>query len=216
MESKSNMDVESLQKKDAHGRCLDRCLVFSVVVLFLGLAAVAAGGVLMVNNLQSKMQTQQAQPPLEMSKLVGSAYVNIFKMQNFAYLEDTSSLLQNRTLTFHKNNVGSSFVFNPVQHHLTVKESGSYFMYLELNLTCTTPSQTGLIRVQVSDILSCDVHLSHSTCSQHQPTAHRCWAVRPLGTNASLLFDMSLPHGLHSKWGLQLHGVSFGMFLVGQ
>lgn len=225
MASKSEtMDVESLQKSARRGRCLDCCLVLSVIVLFAGLAALAAAGVMVVHNLQSKLQ-QRAHPEFQMSKVIGSAPDNMFKMQNFAYLEATSSELKNHTMPLMPvsfrdlKSVGSNYVFNPVQHSLQVKKTGSYFVYVELNVSCVGGCQSpgeSLLRVQVSDKLRCDVHLHPPPSPQPspQPQQRKCWTVMTLIENTSLLSQMSLPHGLLSPWKLELRGSGVGVFLV--
>lgn len=227
MASKSEtMDMESQQKKGARrGRWLDSCLVLSVIVLFAGLTSLAVAGVLVVRDLQSKLQHQRAHPEFKTSKVIGSAPDSTFKMLNFAYLEYSSSVLKNHTMPLHEvsylaeKSVGSNYEFNSVQHTLKVKQKGSYFVYVELNVTCVGSCNPGHFRVQLSasesnsDTLHCDVHLSAQ--DTQQPQQKKCWTVTTLKENTTLLSQMSLPQGPLPHWKLVLRGSGFGMFLVG-
>lgn len=235
MASKSEtVDVESLQRRGARrGQCLDGCLVFSVLVLFAGLASVTAAGLMVVRDLQSQLNDRpQPEYKPEMLKVEEGAPDRTFKMQNFAYLEAASSKLNNHTMMWSKvsflngKSVGSNYVFDPVQHWLQVKQAGVYFLYMNLNLTCVGRCQKSHIRIHGSDSqgfdkLRCDVHLPNLTSTQ--PQQKKCWTVTSLEANTTLQFKMSLPDGPLHGWKLELEheksiggGSGFGIFLVGQ
>ncbi|CAL9700568.1 unnamed protein product [Knipowitschia caucasica] len=219
-----DMDVES-QQRAPRGRCLDCCLLVSVLVLFAGVAGVAGVGFLMIHDLQRMMNLRPPpdhplQPQLPQAAMNrGDAPERFFKMQNFAYLEATSSELKNHTMPLDvvsfldAESVGSNFEWNPVDHSLRAKQGGSYFLYVELNVTCGWTCAAGVFRVQVGNSLSCTVDLPHSSSSE--PVLRRCWTVSALATDSKLLLKMSLPHGPLPSWRLELRGSGVGMFLVG-
>lgn len=233
MASKSEVvDIESVQKRSARrGRCLDGFLVFSVIVLFAGLASLASAGFLVVQNIQSQLKHLQPQFEPETSKQTGAQPEPTYKMENFAYLEATQSELNNHTMKWSgvtvlsRKPVGTNFVFNRVQHWLQVREAGVYFLYLNLNLTCGGRCEPGHFRItaadgQGSDKLRCDVNLPQ--CTSEQPQQRKCWTVTTLEANTTLQFKMSLPHGRLSHWRLELEhedsrggGSGFGLFMVG-
>lgn len=71
------VDVESLEKRDARrGRCLDRCLVLSVIVLFAAVTALAVAGILVFQELR-------LHPKSEMSKVTSDARENTFKVNTY-------------------------------------------------------------------------------------------------------------------------------------
>ncbi|KAJ0050532.1 hypothetical protein NL108_003772 [Boleophthalmus pectinirostris] len=218
MAPNDTMDAESLQKEGPRrGRCLDCCLVISVIVLFTGMATLAVLGVLVVQDLEHKLMPSSL-PEFMMEKVTGDAPDNIIKMKNFAYLEATLSELKNHTMPLEyvsflsRTSVGSNFEFHPVHHSLTVKQDGIYFMYVELNVTCLYRCRPGLFTVQVSDKLSCEVKLPNSSDSHN--VQKKCWTVKPVSKDTHLLTDMFLPHGPLHHWKLELRGSGVGLFLV--
>lgn len=207
--------MESLEKRDARrGRCLDRCLVLSVIVLFAAVTALAVAGILVFQELR-------LHPKSEMSKVTSDARENTFKNQNFAYLEANSGHLMTRTMEWSAvsyrdgTSVGSNYVFDPKQHSLRVIQAGNYFMYLELNVTCHHRCEAGHFTVHLSDKLSCKVQLPANIST---PVNTNCWAVSWLSADTYLLSQMdvaSVPIGQSIKgWKLALRGSGFGMFLV--
>ncbi|XP_055081285.1 uncharacterized protein LOC129456657 [Periophthalmus magnuspinnatus] len=210
-------DIESLQKGDARrGRGLDFCLVLSVIVLFTGLVALAVAGVLVIHDLQSQLQHKRVQsvPPVpEAAHVVVDAPGKSLKMQS-VYLGATSYELNNKTMTLDPQSerpLGSNFEFNPVRHTLSVKH-GTYFLYMEVNVTCLSRCQSGVFTIRVSDKLSCEMKLPNSTDSQ--PIQRKCWTVTSLSKKTELLAQMTLPHGPLPHWRLELRGSGFGLFLV--
>ncbi|XP_034752483.1 uncharacterized protein LOC117959437 [Etheostoma cragini] len=213
------MDTESLQTSGRRrGSCLDVFLVGSIILLFVTVVAVAAGGVMVVMELRSELQSKCARPPVEFetSKLSGITPDPAYKMQNFAYLEAGSSKLENSTMHWAAVNygtgrsVGSNFLFNEKQHWLKAEKDGTYFIYIELNLSCTYDCNAGILRVKVGDKLTCEVELP--AVADSTPVSKKCWTVSQLN-GQKLLTEMIVPTGLQN-WKLELSGSKFGMFLV--
>ncbi|XP_056264276.1 uncharacterized protein LOC130189488 [Pseudoliparis swirei] len=210
------MDVESLRRSGRRrGRCLDACLVLSVMVLFVAVTAGAAGGVMVVMELRSKLERPSF--VMEASKLSGDVPEHTYKMQNFVYLEAASSELRTSTMRWAPvlfaahSSVGSNYVFDAEQHSLKAERAGTYFMYIDLNLTCTYRCSAGLLSVRVSDQLTCEVQLPEVTDST--PVSRKCWTVSRLEGH-KLLTQMTVPKEGLENWRLELSGSGFGMFLV--
>ncbi|XP_030001153.1 uncharacterized protein LOC115426733 [Sphaeramia orbicularis] len=211
------MDVESLQKSGRRrGHCLDTCLVISVVVLFVSVAAVGAGVVLAVRDLQSKV-APPARYPFAAPLSTEPTDSPVYKMQNFAYLEASSSELQSSTMKWRVidygagDSLGSNFLFDSAQNSLKVKREGIYFMYVNLNFTCSYRCKAGVLSVDLDDKLTCKVELPE--VSNSKPVTKKCWTVSWMDTVGSVLPQMTVPEGLEN-WKLELRGSGFGMFLV--
>lgn len=211
------MDVESHQKSGRRGCCLDVFLVVSIIFLFVAVTAGAAGGVMVVMELRSKLESQRPSFVLETSKLSADATDPTNKMQNVVYLEYTSSELNSSTMKWAPVNfadvssVGSNFVFNAEQHSLKAERAGTYFMYVSLNLTCTHVCDEGLLIVHVGDMLTCEVPLPKVADST--PVSRKCWTVSQL-EGQTLVAKMTVPKEGLRNWKLELRGSGFGMFLV--
>lgn len=106
--------------------------------------------------------------------------------------------------------VGSNFLFNKVQHSLRPKREGMYFMYLNLNLSCTHTCNAGLLAVHLGDKLTCGVHLPAN--STH--VSRKCWTVSWMDGELELLAQMVVPKEGLTDWKLESTGSSVGMFLV--
>lgn len=105
--------------------------------------------------------------------------------------------------------VGSNFVFDSKQHSLKPVQNGTYFMYVELNLTCTYKCNAGVLTVKVGNELTCKVELPAGT----SPVSRKCWTVAPLN-NQGLLTQMTVPQEGFKDWKLELEGSGFGIFLI--
>lgn len=76
------MDIESLQKSDRRrGSCLDVFLVVSIISLFVSVAAVIAGGVMVVRDLQSKVDSSRKPLEFESSKSRGDTPSQEYKVK---------------------------------------------------------------------------------------------------------------------------------------
>lgn len=109
--------------------------------------------------------------------------------------------------------VGNNFKFDPVKHMLKPEQDGMYFMYVELNFTCTFTCSASLIRVNVADKLTCEVQLPAVTDST--PVTKKCWTVSSINKNSEgLVSHLTVPQQLQD-WKLEALGSGLGMFLVG-
>ncbi|XP_042341577.1 uncharacterized protein LOC121942441 [Plectropomus leopardus] len=214
------MDIESLQKSGRRRRnCLDVFLVVSVIILFVAVTAVAAGGVMVVMELRSKLEPPR--PPFEFqtSELTGDNPNPTYKMENFAYLEATSCQLKTSTMEWAPvhygagNSVGSNFVFDQEQHSLMPVREGTYFIYVELNLTCTSTCNAGVLSIRVADDmadkLTCEVDLPAHT----RHVSRKCWTVSQLD-GQKLIAQLSVPNEGLQNWKLEMSGSGLGMFHV--
>ncbi|XP_057698625.1 uncharacterized protein LOC130919960 [Corythoichthys intestinalis] len=209
-----DMEIGQHEKRDHNRgrvRCLDAFMVASIVALFAALGVLAAVCVPPVMELQSKVNTG-----LQEYK-VGTEEPSVpTQRQNFAYLEASSSELGNATFKWepvyysNRTTVGSNFLFDNDQHWLQPLRTGSYFIYLNLNLTCTYRCSSGLLSVRVGDILSCQVKL-HAKSKQE---SKNCWTVHRLESEKQLLTQMSVDEGGLKDWKLELYGSNLGVFRV--
>ncbi|XP_008286754.1 uncharacterized protein LOC103362231 [Stegastes partitus] len=210
-------DVESLQESGRRrGSCLDIFLVVSVLSLFVTLAALTAGGLMVVMELRSDLKTMRKIPevagPL---KLEGGPPSPTNKTQNYAYLEPTSVKLRNSTMSWaHVNHgtwtsVGRNFEFDQRQHSLKPKQEGNYFMYVDLSIECVFQCKTGLLRVSIGDKFTCEVELPANSA----PVSRKCWTVSWLG-DEKLSAQMTVSEGGLENWKLVLPKSGFGVFLV--
>ncbi|XP_053182870.1 uncharacterized protein LOC128366209 [Scomber japonicus] len=215
----TDMDTESLQKRERRrGSCLDVFLVVSIIFLFAAVVTVAAGGVMIMMELRSKVDSSSPSSESMTSTLTGDTPSPAYKMQNYAYLEATSSVLKNYTMSFAAvkyglgQSVGSNFVFDSNKQSLQVKRTGTYFMYIDLKLTCTSTCNTGLLRVRLDkDLLTCEVELS---AEDPTPKSRKCWTVSQIHENTPLLAQMEIPKEGLKNWKLELNSSKFGVFLV--
>ncbi|XP_062244631.1 uncharacterized protein LOC133954289 isoform X2 [Platichthys flesus] len=122
------MDVESLQKSGRpRSSCLNVCLVASVIILFVAVAAVAAGVVVVQMNPGSR-RLEIPNFNTEAVKSTGQAPYPESKMQKFAYLRAKSSVLENGPMQWApvyygpSVSVGSNFQFVQEQQSLKPKQ----------------------------------------------------------------------------------------------
>uniref|UniRef100_UPI0037E84603 uncharacterized protein n=1 Tax=Semicossyphus pulcher TaxID=241346 RepID=UPI0037E84603 len=212
------MDAESLQKSDRRrSRCLDVFLVVSIIFLFVALTAVAAGGVITVRELRSKLDSTR--PPVQFETLKQSEDTPdpAYKMQNFVYLEMTSSKLETSTVPLAQvfygasTSVGSNFMFDQKQNSLTPLKAGTYFLYIDLNITCNHNCSKGVLTVSVDDKLTCEVKLPD--LADITPVTRKCWTVMRLD-GQKLFTQMTVPKAGLKNWQLELKGSGIGMFHV--
>lgn len=211
-----DVDVEALQERSPQrGRCLDNFLVMSISFLFVATTALAVGGAMVVMELRANMKSLGSPPSVEThQKLTGDASSPVYKMEKFAYIRAKNSKLENSTMQWANishgagTSLGSNFVFDSVQHSLKPVQDGTYFMYVELNLTCTSICNAGVLTVKVGDELTCKVELPAGIL----PVSRKCWTVTRL-RNQRLLTQMTVQKGLED-WKLELGGSGFGIFLI--
>lgn len=107
--------------------------------------------------------------------------------------------------------VGSNFVFDEEQRSLTPNTAGMYFIYIDLNFTCTYSCTSGLLSVKLDDKLTCEVNLP--SVADSTPVTKKCWAVRRL-ERQRLFTQMTVPKGGLDNWKLTLKGSGLGMMLM--
>lgn len=212
------MDEESLQKSGSRrGRCLDTFLVVSIIFLSVAVIALAAGGVICVMKLTSELnsRTPAYQGPTDST----ADNYQTYKMQNFAYLRAVESKLKTGNMALEAfsygdgMSVGSNFEFNPIQYSLKIKKEGTYFIYTDLNFTCTNICPKGVVTVSVSDKLTCEVELPERSEPSATPVSKRCWTVARIEPE-KLHTQMTVPETGFSNWLLELKGSGLGVFLV--
>lgn len=110
--------------------------------------------------------------------------------------------------------IGSHYRFNANHQTLTMLKDGTYFLYIELNVTCPGVScSNGSLSVTFEDNtqhepLSCTLHLK-----TNEPSAKKCWTVIPHIQSENRL--MARMHARVSPgWKLELNRSGFGIFLV--
>ncbi|KAM4604423.1 uncharacterized protein ACJ7VT_018942 [Polymixia lowei] len=211
------MDTESLQTRGRrHGRCLDAFFVVSIIFLFVAVGAVAACGIMVVMELKVEVDGMRRVKSPE--NRIGGTSVTAYKMQNFVYLRAGSSQLMNTTMKWSPVNhgegtsIGNIFTFNSVHHSLQPTRAGNYFMYIELNLTCTYHCNAGLLTVRLGDQLTCSVKLHES--QDTTPVSKKCWTVAQMDGKERLVTKMTVPQGGLDNWTLDKNRSGQGMFLV--
>ncbi|KAF4075507.1 hypothetical protein AMELA_G00235200 [Ameiurus melas] len=221
----SSTDVESLQPGPRRrGSCMDTFLLVSVLTLFLMVLSGAALGFWIVKDLRAEMHGVHTAPePFRSAmNMTLRGLPNAYKMENFAYLRAISSPVKNGTMLWepivyrNSTTMGSRYKFNSEHGALRMEKGGTYFMYTQLNLTCTWRCGGGSLSVTFEDNqgkehLSCTLHLPDTTSI---PVVEKCWTViHHLEPNSRLIAKMHAtvpPRG----WSLDLNHSGFGMFLV--
>ncbi|XP_036950224.1 uncharacterized protein LOC119017562 [Acanthopagrus latus] len=211
------MDVESLQKSGRRrSGCLDAFVIASITFLFVAVAAVAVVGTMAVMELRSKLDSPTQFKQVGTLHPTGDSPSSGYKMQNFVYLQAASGKVTNFTMPWARvdygagDSVGSNFVFDSDQHSLKPRKAGSYFIYIDLNLTCTFRCKAGLLRVMVGDKLTCEVELPEK--ADEIPVSKKCWTVS-LVQDQGLVTKMTVPEGLQN-WRLEMNSSGLGMFHV--
>lgn len=107
------------------------------------------------------------------------------------------------------DSIGNKFIFKHDQNSLNPRQMGTYFMYIEVNLTCTFNCTAGVLKLHVGDKLTCNVNLPAHTRS----VSEKCFTVTPLDTK-ELVTQMVVPKHELENWKLEMTGSGLGMFLV--
>ncbi|KAG7265112.1 hypothetical protein CRUP_020069 [Coryphaenoides rupestris] len=141
-------------------------------------------------------------------------------MQNFAYLEAKTSALGNGPMEWSPvsygagGSVGSNFVFHAEQRALELKRDGSYFLYVDLQLICTTECDaTGPVTVSIGKDFTCTVELPKRSGSSG-PLSHKCWEVVRMTAGTRLIATMTVPESSPKQWMLDVKKSGQGIFLV--
>ncbi|XP_017281114.1 uncharacterized protein LOC108241475 [Kryptolebias marmoratus] len=209
-------DVESLQKSEhRRGSCVNIFLFMSIFVLFLSVTALAVCGVMVVRELRSEVRKSFRLSEFgTVEKLQGTQGPPTFKMQNFAYVEATSCEVKDGMMKWspvtygERSSIGSNFAFDDVQQSLSPRQMGTYFIYIEVNLTCTSTCSAGEIKLKVGSKLTCDVELP----AHERSVTKKCWTVSQLDTEG--LVTRMVTSGNLENWKLEMTGSGLGMFLI--
>lgn len=125
--------------------------------------------------------------------------------------------LENTTMVWAKvfqgegSSVGRNFLFDSDQQSMMPSRAGTYFIFINLNLTCTHRCSAGLLTVHVGNKITCNVHLPE--LADTTPVSKKCWTVSRIGSE-KLVSVMTVPKEGLNDWKLELTGSGFGMFLV--
>lgn len=130
----------------------------------------------------------------------------------FVFLPPPAGLLENSTMEYSSKSVGSNFIFNSEEHSLQPLRSGTYFLYLYLNVSCPNICKAGLLTVQVGNKLSCQVELPEVADST--PVNKKCWAVSKIEKEDILFTQITSSEERPVSWQLSSNGLGFGIFLV--
>lgn len=112
--------------------------------------------------------------------------------------------------------VGSLYAYDETQKVLNVNESGSYFLYVQLSLSCKGTCKSGQFTVSFYSLqnrkeLTCTVSLPET---RDEPVSRTCWRVVTFLENRNRLMAKSELKGNLDNWALQMNDSGFGMFLV--
>lgn len=114
--------------------------------------------------------------------------------------------------------VGSLYTYDKNQRVLNVKESGSYFLYVQLSLSCRGICKPGHFTVSFYNTnikeLTCTVSLPDVYGDKNEPVSRTCWSVVTFLENGNRLMAKSEYNETQGDWTLQLNDSGFGMFLV--
>ncbi|XP_014039255.1 uncharacterized protein [Salmo salar] len=223
------MDVESQKSARPRGRCLDVFLVGSIVLLFLTVATVVVMGTLALVELRSEIGVKPSVVDMQGTSETHHGVprsMPAYKMQNLAYLQLTSAKLENSTMSWSQvehgleSSVGDLYKHNLHQHTLQTKQGGFYFLYLDLQLTCTAKCGRGILVVQIAshgdEKLTCQVELPEWSVSNPVTTVTRkCWRVTRLDSQSRLMGRMVVQEAQDTFWKLDVNGSGMGVFLVG-
>ncbi|KAL1005447.1 hypothetical protein UPYG_G00059260 [Umbra pygmaea] len=215
------MDVESqMDSVRPRGRCLDIFLVGTVIFLFLTVSAGFVLGSGAIMQLQSKLDGLIPVPtePLTTDPT--------YKMQNVAYIQPENSELKKGTMSWVAFNYGETssvsnlYFYDNKQHTLRLKQDGYYFLYLDLNFTCTGKCLNVTLTINVTNnnknMLTCKVDLPKWSPGQMNTVTHKCWTVKQLTSNSKLLSHMEVSTDTEKAlWKLEHSNSAMGVFLVG-
>ncbi|KAF7689217.1 uncharacterized protein LOC124377838 [Silurus meridionalis] len=227
----SSTDVERLQPSSPQqrSRCMDLFLLGSVITLFIMLLSGAALGFWVVKDLRARTEslTRNAEPIIAGLSQHRGGVPDLgpsYKMENFAYLNTDSSELKNGSMLWHPikygntTSVGKRYEYISNQGVLKMKQEGTYFLYAQLNLTCTGPCANGSLSIifndeNLTEQLYCSIHL-HLPKTPSGHLVEKCWTVMPrVAANTRLMARMHA-RVVPKAWRLDLNHSGFGIFLV--
>lgn len=113
--------------------------------------------------------------------------------------------------------IGSLYSYDKSHKALDVTYSGSYFLYVELSLSCTGICSPGIFNVSFynrhdSKEFSCTVLLPKVNGSE--PVRRTCWHVVTFPEDGNRLMAKSEIQGSLDDWSLLFNDSGFGIFRV--
>ncbi|XP_039539796.1 uncharacterized protein LOC120487624 [Pimephales promelas] len=222
----ASTDVESQSR--SRGRRLDAFLIGSVIALFLMFAGALAGALWFAKHIENELNERKTRES-ESEASTGPRNMHLsdtgdaYKMQNFAYLRAIKSELKSENMAWegfaygNTHTIGSLYSYDKSQKALDVKNSGSYFVYVQLSLFCNGICSPGKFTVSFynhlnSKELSCTVSLPEGT--KPEPISKTCWHVVTFPENGNRLMAKSEVQDSLGDWSLLVNDSGFGMFLV--
>ncbi|XP_026110185.1 uncharacterized protein LOC113083128 [Carassius auratus] len=224
LEMSASADVESQSPAArSRGRCLDTFLTVSVIALFILFVGAGVGALCFAQHIEKKIDARPTRDLDGSADALVASTGNAYKMQNFVYLRATESELKSgvmawETFAYGKGQtIGSLYSYDIKQNVLNIKEKGSYFLYVQLNFTCTGQCTSGKFTVSFynkhnSEELSCTVSLPE--WKKETPHSQTCWRVATFPESESRLMAKSWIEGTLNNWKLVMNDSGFGMFLV--
>ncbi|KAI2668966.1 hypothetical protein ROHU_028184 [Labeo rohita] len=223
----ASTDVESQSPAGrSRSRCLDTFLIVSVIALFVMFAVALAGALFFAKHIEDEINARTSREADGAKDSLAAPLLqdgNAYKMQNFAYLRATESELKTGVMAWESfpygkgQSIGSLYTYNKDQNALDIKESGSYFLYVQLSFSCTGKCQSGQFTVTFNN----QHKMKEFTCSVSLPEQHKetpqsqtCWRVVTFPESNNRLLAKSEITGQLGDWKLTLNDSGFGMFLV--
>ncbi|XP_042614864.1 uncharacterized protein LOC109088351 [Cyprinus carpio] len=223
----ASADVESQSPAArSRSRCLDTFLTVSVIALFLMFMVAGSGALYFAKHIKDEIDARTTRRSDGSANALVAPFAktgNAYKMENFVYLRATESELKTgvmawETFAYGKGQtIGSRYSYEEKQNVLNIKEGGTYFLYVQLNFSCTGRCPSGQFTVSFynkhnSEELSCTVSLP--VWSEEAPHSQTCWRVVTFPENENRLMAKSQTEGTLDNWKLEMNDSGFGMFLV--
>ncbi|CAM4457667.1 hypothetical protein PO909_016441 [Leuciscus waleckii] len=222
----ASTDVESQSQSRSRSRCLDTFLTGSVIALFIMFAVTLAGALWFAKHIENELNGRTSR---ESEAESGALIANLpdtgiaYKMQNFAYLRPIKSGLKSENMAWEgfaygkTHTIGSLYSYDKSQKALDVTYSGSYFLYVQLSLSCRAVCSPGQFTVsfynrQNSKELSCTVKLQEVNGTE--PIRQTCWRVVTFPDHGDRLMAKSEIQGSLDDWSLEVNDSGFGIFRV--
>ncbi|KAG7460260.1 hypothetical protein MATL_G00219540 [Megalops atlanticus] len=210
-------DMESLQSRSGTGsRQMQTCLLVSVMTLFALLLGGTVTTAVLIRHIQTELAAIKATGAAEDPSRPARYHSSEYKMQNFAYLQANSGSLENATMQFSSQSVGSGFSFDTTQHTLRPHSGGSFLLYMDLVYVSDPPRNRGSATVTVrvsgqdSTSLECRAQLR---AGDSEGRVHKCWRVMQLDSRRRLVANMEV-QGEAGGWRLDTRHSGLGIFLV--
>ncbi|XP_058864302.1 tumor necrosis factor ligand superfamily member 9-like [Acipenser ruthenus] len=205
----TSINPESLQKHP-HSRGLEKCLVGSVIILFITVAAACVCFFIVIQGMQLEREQKK----------------DLAFGQNCAHLLGNTVLLKNVTMEWSSSKgmgqafVGDQFSYDNDLHMLNTKAQGVFYLYLQMNVRCTGPRCKAAGRVTItvfnsddgdrSVALECAIDIP--TDSSTKPISKNCVSLVSVLEGNKIYAHLTFSGERDTDW--QLDNTDFGIFLV--